>query len=75
MKKLKGYIYIARRPCGKVSGMSWDDPGEEKSNAKFVSNWIKRGDKVERLEVFEGDPMPEQICFPGCNKCKDGVAS
>lgn len=73
MKKSKGFIYLAKRPCGKVSAMSWDDSGSEKENAKMTYEWIRRGDTVERVEVFEGDPMPEQICYPGCNDCRKAV--
>lgn len=67
-----GFMYVARRPCGKVSAMSWDDPGHEKETAKSVANWIKRGDKIERIERFEGDPMPEWVC-DACRKngCKE----
>ncbi|MBI5917821.1 MAG: hypothetical protein HY849_00380 [Nitrosomonadales bacterium] len=69
-KTSKGFIYLARRPCGKVSAMYWDEPGHEREIAKSVANWIRRGDKVERVEVFEGDPMPEQVCLPVCKECK-----
>ena len=65
-----GYMYIARRPCGKVSGRCWDEPGYRKYTAKEVAGYIKRGDYVERVERFENDPQPEWICEPGCSKCK-----
>ena len=60
-----GALYIARRKCGKVSAMCWDDPGYEKDTAKYVADWIKRGDTVERIEVFNGDTVPEMICRSG----------
>lgn len=69
-RKSQGFMYIARRKCGKVSAMSWDDPGSEKEAAKSLAAWVRRGDTVERIEVFEGDPMPEWICRPGCADCK-----
>lgn len=69
LKARLGFMYVAKRPCGKVSAMTWDDPGHEKSIAKSVSRWIKRGDTVERHERFEGDPMPEWACRGGCD-CK-----
>ena len=65
-----GFMYIAKRPCGRVSATSWDEKGHEKSIAKDVAEWIKRGDKVERIERFEGDPQPEWICKSGCNECR-----
>lgn len=64
-----GAMYIARRKCGKVSAMCWDDPGSEKDTAKSVSGYIKRGDSVERVERYENDPMPEWICRSGCTDC------
>lgn len=68
--KRLGFMYIARRPCGKVSASCWDDPGYEKSTAKEVAGYIKRGDSVERVERFENDPQPDWVCEPGCAKCK-----
>ncbi len=65
-----GFMYIARRPCGKVSATSWDEPGREKEIAKSVAEWIKRGDKVERIERFKDDPQPEWICRAGCQDCR-----
>lgn len=61
MKKL-GFMYLAKRPCGRVSASCWDDPGHEKSTAKEVARYIARGDTVERTERHEGDPQPEWIC-------------
>lgn len=60
-----GYMYIAKRPCGRVSAAAWDDPGEEASTAKSVAEWIKRGLAVERIKRRAGDPQPEWICN-GC---------
>ena len=68
-RKRLGFMYVARRPCGKVSAMSWDDPGYEKDNAKSVSTWIRRGHKVERIERFEDDPSPEW-CGGECDQCR-----
>lgn len=69
-RKSIGYMYIAKRPCGKVSAASWDDNGHKKDIAKSVASWIKRGDVVERIERFDGDPQPEWICRSGCNDCR-----
>jgi hypothetical protein len=68
MGKRLGFMYIAKRACGKASAMAWDDPGYGKATAKLVAGWIRRGDKVERVERFEGDPQPEWICIP-CTRC------
>jgi hypothetical protein len=69
-----GVMYLARRPCGKVSATCWDDVGHEKETAKSVAGYIKRGDIVERVERYEHDPMPEWICKPGCEDCKRSSA-
>jgi len=69
MAESNGFMYLARRKCGKVSAMAWDDPGYEKGTAKSVSEWLRRGDKVERIEVFKGDQLPEMICSSGCMDC------
>ena len=64
-----GWIYIARRECGKVSAMRWDDPGAEKEAAKSLAEWVRRGDQVERVERYGNDPLPEWICRSGCTDC------
>lgn len=69
-RKSMGFMYVAKRPCGKVSAAAWDDPGYEKDTAEGVADWIKRGDSVERVERFDGDPMPEWICRSKCNDCR-----
>jgi hypothetical protein len=68
MGKRLGFMYMAKRPCGKVSAMVWDDPGCEKETAKLMAGWIRRGDAVERVERFDSDPQPEWICIP-CTRC------
>lgn len=69
IRERQGFMFVAKRPCGKVSAMVWDDTGYEESTAKTVATWVIRGDVVERLEVFKGDPVPETICKPNCNAC------
>lgn len=64
-----GSLYLARRKCGKVSAMCWDDQGSEKDTAKHVASYIKRGDSVERVDRYENDPQPEWICRSGCTDC------
>lgn len=68
-RKSMGFMYLAKRPCGKVSAMCWDEPKYAKDTAKTVADYIRRGDAVERIERFEGDPLPEMICRPGCREC------
>lgn len=68
-RESQGFMYVAKRKCGRVSAMRWDDPGGEKEAAKSLAGWVRRGDTVERIEVFKGDPMPEWICQPGCSEC------
>ncbi len=64
-----GYMYIAKRPCGKVSATFWEEKGSEKELAKAVSRWIKRGNVVERIARYENDSLPEMICYIGCKEC------
>lgn len=73
-RKSMGFMYLARRACGKVSAACWDDAMAKEDTAVCVAEYIKRGDLVERVERFEGDPQPEWICRPGCNDCT-GVQS
>lgn len=68
-RKSLGFMYIARRACGKASAACWDDAMSKKDTAKCVADYIKRGDAVERIERFVGDPQPEWICRAGCNDC------
>lgn len=73
-KKSLGFMYLARRPCGKVSAMSWDDPGYKRGINKSIKEWVERGDSVVRVERFEGDPIPEMMCRPGCGDCRAKTA-
>jgi hypothetical protein len=76
-KKKLGFLLLAKRKCGKVSAMAWDDK-EWEQDAKIASidEWLRRGDTVEGLERFEGDEMPEWCCGPVCEEChKKGVVS
>ena len=69
-KQLIGHCYIARRPCGMASAMAWDDddPKEKKAIERSISDWIKRGDTVERVARYDGDPIPENIMDCPCRR-------
>lgn len=69
MKSL-GYMYLAKRPCGRVSAMCWDDPGSKRSISRSIASYLARGDTVERIERFEGDSVPQMICSPDCTDCR-----
>lgn len=43
------YVYIAKRPCGKISAACYDDAGYEKDTAKAIAEYIKRGDALTRV--------------------------
>ena len=60
--KSLGYAYIATRQCGRVSGLAWEDVTSERDAALLVREWTQRGDNVQLIERFEGDPMPEWVC-------------
>lgn len=64
-----GSMYIARRKCGKVSAMCWDDKGYEKQIVKQIAGYIMRGDSVEKVERYENDLMLEWICAKGDVNC------
>jgi hypothetical protein len=70
MTEYLGTLYMALRPCGKVSAMAWDDgfrgPGERR---RTLAEWAIRGDTVQRVERHKGDPMPEMICS-AWDKCE-----
>lgn len=71
MKSL-GFMYVAKRPCGRVAALCWDDDNYKADTAKTVADYIKRGLAVERIERHEGDEMPEMICKDCRGKpCKD----
>jgi hypothetical protein len=70
-RKSIGFMFTAKRPCGKLSAMSWDDADcDPAMQGESLMEWIRRGDKVEYLERFEGDPMPEW-CAGDCQICRD----
>ena len=75
MPEFKGHMYIACRPCGRVSASSWDDVGAKKETAKSVAKWIARGDDVSRVAVHEGDPPINWVCRAAepC-ACRDGIS-
>jgi len=68
-RRFLGFLWIAKRPCGKVSAMSWEDRGAEVEVAESIARWRDRGDAVERVARYEGDPQPEWICRAGCDDC------
>jgi hypothetical protein len=74
-KKRLGFMYVAKKACGRVAASCWDDADSKKDTAKTVADYIKRGLTVERIERFHGDQMPEWICDECRGKpCKDSAA-
>ena len=57
-----GHVYLATKPCGCLSAMSWDDVGREFAIAEFVSKCTQRGDKVHREARYKGAPFPPLKC-------------
>ena len=45
------FVYIARRPCGCVTGFAVDDPTFAKETAKDVAKFIESGCSVERVTL------------------------
>lgn len=68
-----GFMIVARKPCGKVAAMAWDDPEYSENKVKElcrdVIEWRRQELEVVKIERFSGDPMPEWVCAPctGCN--------
>jgi len=62
-------IYIAKRPCGRVSALFWDDKGSEAETRKSIDRWIKRGDSVALIDVDALEKL-EPICKQGCGDCR-----
>lgn len=64
MAKVIRYVYVARKPCGCLTAMAWDDPEPtaKASTAKFVDRCIRRGDVVERIRRLDTAPLPEWFC-------------
>jgi hypothetical protein len=60
------FAWVARRPCGKVSAAAWEDGWDEESKSQRLSEWVSRGDTVER-EDWSTLEEPEWICYPGCD--------
>lgn len=50
------HVYIARNPCGCLTGFCTDIPGS-KETASDVANFIKSGRTVERVLVEEARGM------------------
>ena len=67
-----GYVWIAKRPCGRVSALAHDTPGNERLTQKMVQRWLDRGDSVSRIPLSE--KLSPSICWPGepC-ACRDAV--
>lgn len=71
-----GYLYVARKKCGKVVGASWAAPGLEEENAALIARWVNHGFSVEKIDCYEGDLQPQWIC--GSNEpcaCRDAEKS
>jgi len=69
-------MYLAKRPCGKISAASWDDENwKDKDKQKTIGIWLKRGDTVKRVERFYGGHELDWICNPECEKCEKTIAA
>lgn len=68
---LIGYMYQARRPCGRVSAAAWDEPRHADTTADSVRRWRERGDTVERVARYRDEPQPELICCTGA--CREAA--
>lgn len=71
-RELLGTMYLARKPCGKVSAAGWYESATAKDIAQSVARWIARGDTVETVKRYRGDPQPDWCC--GADKecaCRD----
>ena len=74
-RKLLGTMYVARRPCGKVSAATWIAPERAAEIAESVARWTARGDTVEQLIRYSDDPHPEWCCTGEPCACRDAESS
>ncbi|NCP97724.1 hypothetical protein GW796_05720 [archaeon] len=62
-----GFVYVAKRKCGKISASAWDDVNwNNHDKIKTFRSWLARGDTIEVIERFKNDEMPEWICDTFC---------
>lgn len=74
-RKFMGHMWIAKcKACGDLTAMSWEDKGCERDIAKSVARWIRRGDEVEKIRRYDGDPIPS-FCRPDCKRKAVGEKS
>ena len=74
MSDYLGLMYLAIRPCGKVSAAAWDDGfGSPYERRNTLGEWAARGDTVRRMHRHKGDPQPDWMCATGdpC-ACREG---
>lgn len=69
--KRLGMMCLAKMPCGKIAAAAWEDSWDKKRRRAWIRARTSEGLTVDRVERFEGDPQPEWICAPGCEKCYD----
>jgi len=62
--KFLGMAYVATRRRGRVSAMAGADTMDERDIKEFDERCRARGDNVQLVERFAGDPWPEWIA--GC---------
>lgn len=47
------YAYIARQPCGAITGASVDNPEDKALVDRDIAGWIRDGRTVERMTLEE----------------------
>lgn len=60
MGKFMGHMWVATcKNCNGLVASSWVELRDEKDLAKSVARWIRQGSEVNKIERYEGDPMPD----------------
>ena len=66
MSDYMGKMHIVKYPCGHVVAACWVT-GNEKDAAYFKRKHVKRGNDLETIERYVGDPAPEW-CHSDCDR-------
>lgn len=60
--RLLGTMYVACRPCGKLTAAAWIEGANQKELGRSVAEWIVRGDTVKKIVRYANDPQLEWVC-------------
>lgn len=66
-----GWVWIAKKPCGKVSAVANDTLGDAAATSAMLRRWLDRGDSICRIP--KSQRIGPAVCSPGepcvCRDC------